>query len=70
MASRVADLSDAGRRVLGALVLADRPLPVHVVAQALDLDAEGSARALFYDPPWTLPWFRRNEVAIEMPQVP
>jgi len=34
--------------------------------ESLDLNAAGSARALFYDPPWTLPWFRRNEVAIEM----
>ncbi|MEZ4391295.1 MAG: sigma 54-interacting transcriptional regulator [Polyangiales bacterium] len=46
VASRVADLSDVGRRVLGALVLADRPLPVHVVAQALELDALAVTRAV------------------------
>ncbi|MDR3438681.1 heme-binding protein [Telmatospirillum sp.] len=26
--------------------------------------AEGAAVGFFYDPPWTLPWFRRNEVAV------
>lgn len=26
----------------------------------------GDARTLFYDPPWTLPFLRRNEVAIEV----
>ncbi|WP_201728022.1 heme-binding protein [Acidocella sp. C78] len=25
---------------------------------------EGSVVAWFYDPPWTLPWLRRNEVAV------
>lgn len=31
-----------------------------------DLNPGITARAFFYDPPWTLPWFRRNEVAIEV----
>jgi hypothetical protein len=35
----------------------------------LGVDAEATARAFFYDPPWTLPWFRRNEVAIEVTSV-
>lgn len=48
--SRIADLSEVGRRVLGVLALADRPLPVHVVAQALDLDAQAVTRAV---PPLT-----------------
>lgn len=26
--------------------------------------AVGEPMTLFYDPPWTLPWFRRNEIAI------
>ena len=34
--------------------------------KARDLNPGISARAFFYDPPWTLPWFRRNEVAIEV----
>jgi hypothetical protein len=34
--------------------------------KARDLNPGISARALFYDPPWTLPWFRRNEVAFEV----
>ncbi|MFO0627030.1 MAG: sigma 54-interacting transcriptional regulator [Polyangiales bacterium] len=46
IASRVDELSEVGRRVLGALALADRPLPVHVVAQALDLDAQAVTRAV------------------------
>ncbi len=28
--------------------------------------AVGDPVAWFYDPPWTLPWLRRNEVAIEV----
>ena len=31
-----------------------------------DLNPGMSARAFLYDPPCTLPWFRRNEVAIEI----
>ena len=34
--------------------------------KARDLNPGISARAFFYDPPWTIPWFRRNEVAIEV----
>ena len=34
--------------------------------KARDLNPGISARAFFYDPPWTLPWFRRNEVAIDV----
>ncbi len=34
--------------------------------KARNLDTGVSARTFFYDPPWTLPWFRRNEVAIEV----
>jgi hypothetical protein len=28
--------------------------------------ADGAAMAWFYDPPWTLPWLRRNEVAVQV----
>ena len=34
--------------------------------KARDLNPGISARAFFYEPPWTLPWFRRNEVAIDV----
>ena len=65
---RFAVLTFSGSRRQQAV--STRVAQLRVALQALDLDAEGSARALFYDPPWTLPWFRRNEVAIEMPHVP
>ena len=65
---RFAVLTFSGSR--GQQAVSTRVAQLRAALQALDLDAEGSARALFYDPPWTLPWFRRNEVAIEMPQVP
>jgi len=29
-----------------------------------DWQSAGPAVALFYDPPWTLPFLRRNEVAV------
>ncbi len=31
---------------------------------ASDWQPVGEPRTYFYDPPWTLPWFRRNEVAV------
>ena len=31
-----------------------------------DWQAVGSPVSLFYDPPWTLPFLRRNEVAVEV----
>lgn len=65
---RLAVLTFSGSR--GQQAVSIRVAQLRAALRALDLDAEGSARALFYDPPWTLPWFRRNEVAIEMPQVP
>jgi hypothetical protein len=30
---------------------------------------EGPPRAMFYDPPWTIPWLRRNEVALPVAPV-
>lgn len=32
--------------------------------------AHGEPVAWFYDPPWTLPWLRRNEVAVEVARAP
>ena len=46
LASRVDELGEVGRKVLAALALADRALPVHVVAQALSLDAQTVTRAV------------------------
>ncbi len=31
---------------------------------ASEWQASGEPRSYFYDPPWTLPWFRRNEIAV------
>ena len=30
------------------------------------IDPEGDAVAWFYDPPWTVPFLRRNEVAVRL----
>lgn len=32
-------------------------------------EATGEVRAYFYDPPWTLPWLRRNEAVVPVMQV-
>ncbi len=34
--------------------------------EAQGLSAKGPAAYAFYDPPWTLPWNRRNEVLVEI----
>ncbi len=34
--------------------------------QASSWRPEGEPISWFYDPPWTLPWFRRNEVAVSV----
>ena len=31
---------------------------------------QGEAKAYLYDPPWTLPWNRRNEVVVEVSRTP
>ncbi len=31
------------------------------------IESLGPAAAWFYDPPWTLPWLRRNEIAVLLP---
>jgi hypothetical protein len=48
-------------------VVSARLEELHAALDAHDLHPRRSSeRAFFYDPPWTLPWFRRNEVAIEV----
>lgn len=47
-------------------VVSARVEQLRAALKARDLNPGISARAFFYDPPWTLPWFRRNEIAIEV----
>jgi hypothetical protein len=44
--------------------VADRTEELLGVLRTKDIDATGDASAWFYDPPWTLPMRRRNEIAI------
>ena len=46
-----------------AAVAAKQRLLVDALAAAAWLP-DGPASAWFYDPPWTLPWLRRNEVSV------
>lgn len=43
-----------------------RVVELRPVLEALDVNPERAARTFFYDPAWTSPWFRRNELAIEV----
>lgn len=63
-AQRYAVLTFSGSR--GQQAVSARVEELRAALDALDLNPEGSVRAFFYDPPWTLPWSRRNEVAIEV----
>ncbi len=38
------------------------------LVKALGLQTVGEPVFAFYDPPWTLPFFRRNEVMVELVQ--
>lgn len=44
--------------------VADRTEQLRNTLRAYGFEATGDANAWFYDPPWTLPFLRRNEVAI------
>lgn len=44
--------------------VADRTAELVDMLRAKDIDVTGDASAWFYDPPWTLPFRRRNEIAI------
>lgn len=62
---RLAVMNFSGSR--SQQVLSARLEQIHEAFDGLDLNLKRtSERAFFYDPPWTLPWFRRNEVAIEV----
>lgn len=61
-ASRMAVLRFTGDRDAGAV--AARKAELLAALQSGPWQAAGEAVAWFYDPPWTLPWLRRNEVAV------
>ncbi len=61
---RFAVLTFSGSR--NQQVVSARVEQLRAALKARDLNPGISARAFFYDPPWTLPWFRRNEVAIDV----
>ena len=48
----------------GAEAVADQTAMLAAVIKGSDWDAAGEAASWFYNPPWTLPPLRRNEVAI------
>lgn len=56
----------SGRPLAAAVRAAETRLTQHLAGS--DWVAAGAAGAQFYDPPWTLPWLRRNEVT--MPVIP
>ena len=66
-AETVAVLRFTGDR--SAKAVAARTEQVRKTLRAYGFDASGEAVAWFYDPPWTLPFLRRNEVAIALTAV-
>ena len=61
-AEAVAVLRFSGDRGAGAV--ATRTEWLEHVLRATGFEATGTPTAWFYDPPWTLPFLRRNEVAV------
>ncbi len=61
-AETVAVLRFSGDR--GAKAVADRTEQLRNTLRDYGFDDSGETVAWFYDPPWTLPFLRRNEVAI------
>ena len=61
-AETVAVLRFTGDR--GPTAVADRTAELHKVLADNNITSAGEAVAWFYDPPWTLPFRRRNEIAI------
>ncbi len=58
----MAVLRFSGGRGPGAV--ADRTAELLKTLRDNDIEPTGDAVAWFYDPPWTLPFRRRNEVAV------
>ncbi len=54
--------------VAGEEALAENELRLLEFVKARGLALKGAAHYAFYDPPWTLPWNRRNEVMVEIPR--
>jgi hypothetical protein len=50
--------------------IAARTADLRKELQAYGFDEVGPPAAWFYDPPWTLPFFRRNEIAIAITEAP
>lgn len=48
----------------GPGAVAERSAELLQRLQGTRWQAQGEPVALFYDPPWTIPWLRRNEVAV------
>jgi SOUL heme-binding protein len=66
-AEMYAVLSFSGDR--GPRTVAARTAELLDVLGANDIEPSGDASAWFYDPPWTLPFRRRNEVAVPVAQI-
>ncbi|MBC6439097.1 MAG: heme-binding protein [Rhodospirillales bacterium] len=43
-----------------------REVELLALLEVRGMTTTGETVSYFYDPPWTLPWFRRNEVAVEI----
>jgi hypothetical protein len=63
-AETVAVLRFSGDR--GAKAVADHTQRLRNTLRAHGFEADGEAVSWFYDPPWTLPFLRRNEVALPL----
>lgn len=61
-AQSVAVLRFSGDR--GPDAVAEHTARLREVLREYGFEADGEATAWFYDPPWTLPFLRRNEIAI------
>lgn len=57
-------LTYAGSRGRDTVLEKERELRAALAAAGIEAGPE--VRAYFYDPPWTLPWFRTNEVLISV----